>query len=68
MSGSAPVSIFETPEFLSAARKLLDDRNRAALVDYLAYNPTAGDLIKGTGGVRKLRWDSRAAANGAVHV
>lgn len=27
-----------------------------ALVDYLAYNPTAGDLIQGTGGVRKLRW------------
>lgn len=26
------------------------------LVDYLAYNATAGDLIPGTGGVRKLRW------------
>jgi hypothetical protein len=24
-------------------------------VDYLAHNPTAGDLIQGTGGVRKLR-------------
>jgi len=29
---------------------------RALLVDYLAYNATAGDLIAGTGGVRKLRW------------
>jgi hypothetical protein len=26
------------------------------LVDYLAWNPTSGDLIPGTGGVRKLRW------------
>lgn len=61
------MSIVETPEFLSAARKLLDDRNRAALVDYLAYNPTAGDLIKGTGGVRKLRWglEGRGKRGGA---
>ena len=25
------------------------------LIDYLACNPGAGDLIRGTGGVRKLR-------------
>jgi hypothetical protein len=25
-------------------------------VTHLAANPTAGDLIQGTGGVRKLRW------------
>lgn len=46
----------ETPEFLSAVRKLMDEEERAQLVDYLAYNPEAGDLISGTGGVRKLRW------------
>ncbi len=34
----------------------MTDQERALLVDYLAYNPTAGDLIVGTGGVRKLRW------------
>lgn len=32
------------------------DADRAQLIDYLAYHPTAGDLIQGTGGVRKLRW------------
>ena len=26
------------------------------MIAYLAANPTAGDLIPGTGGVRKLRW------------
>lgn len=56
MSGSAPVSVVETPEFLIATRKLVDEDERALLVDYLAHNPTAGDLIPGTGGVRKLRW------------
>jgi hypothetical protein len=37
------------------------------LVDYLAYNPTAGDLIQGTGGVRKLRWglEERGKRGGA---
>lgn len=56
MPRSAPVSVVETPEFLAATRRLLDDGERAALVDFLAYNPTSGDLIPGTGGVRKLRW------------
>ena len=27
-----------------------------ALLEYLAARPRAGDLIPGTGGVRKLRW------------
>jgi hypothetical protein len=48
--------VIETPEFLSATHGLLSEDSRAALVDYLAYNPMAGDLIRGTGGVRKLRW------------
>jgi hypothetical protein len=56
MSQSAPISVVETPEFLSATRKLMTDEERALLVDYLAYNPTAVDLVPGTGGVRKLRW------------
>jgi hypothetical protein len=56
MSASAPITVVETPEFLSATRKLLTKEERAALVDYLAHNPAAGDLIQGTGGVRKLRW------------
>ncbi len=52
----APITVVETPEFLSSARKLMSDEERALLVGYLAYNPTAGDLIPGTGGIRKLRW------------
>jgi hypothetical protein len=56
MSGAPPITVVETPEFLSATRKLLTEEERAVLVDYLAYNPSAGELIQGTGGVRKLRW------------
>lgn len=56
MARTVPISVVETPEFLSATRKLMSDEERILLVDYLAYNPTAGDLIPGTSGVRKLRW------------
>jgi hypothetical protein len=53
---SKPVTVVETFEFISATKKLLSEADRLALVDYLASNPTGGDLIPGTGGVRKLRW------------
>ena len=67
MSLAAPVSVVETPEFLSATRRFMDDGERALLVDYLAGNPLAGDLIPGTGGVRKLRWalEGRGKRGGA---
>src|SRR6266568_4083397 len=58
MARTVPIGVVETPEFLSATSKLMTDDERALLVDYLAYKPTSGDLIPGTGGVRKLRWGS----------
>ena len=67
MADTIPISVIETPEFLSASRKLMSDHERALLIDYLAYNPRAGDLIAGTGGVRKLRWglEGRGKRGGA---
>lgn len=67
MAVSVPITVIETPEFLSATRKLISDASRALLVDHLAWHPTAGDLIPGTGGVRKLRWglDGRGKRGGA---
>ncbi len=67
MSEAVPITVVETPEFLSAVRKLLTEEQRALLVDYLAHNPTAGDLVPGTGGVRKLRWglEGRGKRGGA---
>ncbi len=56
MQRDTPTSVIETPAFLAATGKMLSAGDRALLVDFLAYNPTSGDLIPGTGGVRKLRW------------
>ena len=67
MSKSAPLSVVETPEFLAATRRIMAEEERGLLVDYLAYNPASGDVIPGTGGVRKLRWalEGRGKRGGA---
>lgn len=51
-----PISVVETEQFAVATRKMLDDAAREDLIDFLASNPTVGDVIAGTGGVRKVRW------------
>jgi hypothetical protein len=56
MLDDPPISVVEMEEFISATRKMLDDDEREDLIDFVAGNPTAGDLIAGTGGVRKVRW------------
>lgn len=49
-------TVAETPTFSRQADKLFDEDERRELIDFLAVNPTAGDEIPGTGGVRKLRF------------
>ena len=49
-------TIAETPEYIRRAEKLLGEDERRDLLSYLAVHPRAGDLMEGTGGVRKLRW------------
>ena len=51
-----PITVVETPQFIRQADGLLSEDERAALVEYAAHNLEAGDLIQGTGGIRKLRW------------
>ena len=42
---------------LSLPVQLLSPENeRQNIIDFLAKNPKSGDIIQGTGGVRKLRW------------
>lgn len=53
---TALITIAEVPEFVRRAARLLSPEERMALLEYLAANPRAGNLIPGAGGVRKLRW------------
>lgn len=52
----ALITVAETLEYIRCAEKLLSPADRMEVVEYLAANPKAGDLMQGTGGVRKLRW------------
>jgi mRNA-degrading endonuclease RelE of RelBE toxin-antitoxin system len=56
MTSTPLLTVIETPSFLRDAKKLLDDEEREALVNCLSSTPNAGVLIKGTGGIRKIRW------------
>jgi len=48
--------IIETSVFTRLIRELMDDDNYRELQEALVQQPDAGDLIKGSGGLRKVRW------------
>ncbi len=50
------ITIAELPEYIRRADKLLSLGERIDIINYLAAHPKAGDLMEGTGGIRKLRW------------
>lgn len=49
-------TVLETSIFSRRADALLSREERTALIDTLARDPLAGDLVPGLGGVRKLRF------------
>lgn len=49
-------TVAETPTFTRQADDLFDEEEKQALITFLSQNPLAGDVISGTGGVRKLRF------------
>lgn len=52
-------TIVELPEFLRRATGLLSEEEKASIINYLAFHPQSGDLMQGTGGIRKLRWSAQ---------
>jgi hypothetical protein len=46
----------ETTLFTRLIDEYLTDDEFSALQAFMVANPDAGDIIKGSGGVRKLRW------------
>jgi len=58
------VEFFETPAFTRHLRSYLTDDEYAALQSFLAANPEAGELMPGTGGFRKLRWNDERRGKG----
>ena len=48
-------TVVETPTYLAIANKLFSEDERADIVALVAADPECGDLIRGTGGFRKVR-------------
>ncbi|HMM93239.1 type II toxin-antitoxin system RelE/ParE family toxin [Bradyrhizobium sp.] len=50
-----PVSVIEFAGYRRRAGELLTAGQRDAVIDLVAYEPTCGDIIPGSGGLRKVR-------------
>jgi len=50
------LTVIETPTFQRLAAEFWSEEERLEFVSWIAENSEAGDVIKGTGGLRKVRW------------
>ncbi|WPH17966.1 transcriptional regulator [Variovorax paradoxus] len=49
-------TVIETPTFQRLAADIWNEEERLEFVSFIAENTEAGDVIPGTGGLRKVRW------------
>jgi hypothetical protein len=54
----------ELPAFERQRDEYLDDESFRAMQNALMDDPSAGDVIQGTGGLRKLRWTDKRRGKG----
>lgn len=63
------LTFVESPSFSRMVHDYLDDDEYAEFQLYLAANPEAGRVVRGSGGLRKVRWSRRGAGkSGGVRV
>lgn len=55
MKSTSLITVVETETYLSRAVDIMDEAERTAVINMIAADPQAGDLIQGTGGLRKVR-------------
>lgn len=62
-------TIVEMPEFQKRSERLLSKSERISIINYLAKHPASGDIMQGTGGIRKLRWSAQGKGkSGGVRI
>jgi hypothetical protein len=63
------LTIIETPTFQRLWPSYWTEDQRAEFAAHLAQFPEAGDVVKGSGGVRKVRWGKAGSGkSGGVRV
>ena len=54
-------TVIETPVYTGKVKQILNDDEREAFAVFIAQNPTAGSVVRGSGGVRKVRWAQKGS-------
>lgn len=49
-------TVVETPTFVRLSNDYWTDNDRTSFISFIAGNPEGGDVIPGSGGLRKIRW------------
>lgn len=52
------IYIKSTPQFDEIAEKLMSEQALEDFFDHIALHPESGKIISGTGGIRKIRWET----------
>ena len=50
------LTVVETPEFMDWCVSVWSDEERSEFINWIAAHPDEGDVIPGSGGLRKIRW------------
>lgn len=62
-------TVAETEVFIRYAAEVWSDAERQGFINFIAANPEAGNIVRGTGGCRKVRWSrSGAGKSGGARV
>ena len=63
------LTVVETPLFSKLVSDYWSEDERAEFASYVAVNPDVGDVVPGSGGVRKVRWSRQGSGKrGGVRV
>ena len=69
MAYNKNMELIETPVFKKQIDRLLDELTYAQFKEYLVCNPLKGKLIRGSGGIRKIRWGKKnTGKSGGVRI
>ena len=49
-------TVIETSVYTRKAESLLSEDEREEVAVFISQNPTAGSVVRGSGGIRKIRW------------
>jgi len=52
-------TVAETSVFIRYAAHIWSDEERTEFINWIAAHPDAGDIIRGSGGCRKVRWSRK---------